>query len=77
MKAHDLARLLLAGNNYDAVHVWDGASRANIEHVWETKSGHIATADHDMVVYYDEDRPVEGPSEKENKHWRTPEAPKE
>lgn len=72
MKAHDLAKILLKGNNLEVVHIWDGAAHTNIEHVWETSNGKIATADNNEVVYYDEDRPVGSPSQQEDEYWRTP-----
>lgn len=77
MKAHELAKRLLDGPDIDVVHIWDGAARTGIEHVWETLDGNIATADHDMAVYYDGDRPKEGPTVKEQPRWCTPEDPGE
>jgi hypothetical protein len=75
MKAHEIARILLAGKDLEVVHVWDGSARTTIEHIWETKGGEIATSDFDMVVYRDRDRPLQGPLVEEVEYWCSPEDP--
>ena len=75
MKAHELARLLLQGKDLDVVHIWDGAGRTDINHVWETKGGRIATSDNLEMVYYDDDRPLDAPNEEEEKYWKSPGRP--
>lgn len=50
-------------------HVWDGAARTEIECVWLDRSGKICTSDDGEVVYSDEDRPINAPSEKDFKYW--------
>ncbi len=52
-------------------HVWDGASRTLIEHVWLARSGEVCTADGGMVVYSDEDRSETAPTSKEKPYWKT------
>jgi len=52
-------------------HVWDGASRTIIQHVWLARSGEVCTADSCMNVWCDEDRPVMGPTCKEESNWKT------
>ncbi len=61
----------------DAVvdHLWDGAPRTRINLVWLSRSGHVITSDYDEVCYYDEARPKDAPSEKDEPHWTTPERP--
>ena len=53
----------------EVAHIWDEALRTNIELVWLSKSGIVATSDFGMVVYNDEDRPISAPTEKEDKYW--------
>lgn len=71
MKAHELAEILLSLPDVEVKHVWDGAARTTINHVWFAKGRFIATADHGEVVYSDEDRPVDVPTKKEARYWHT------
>ena len=52
-------------------HIWDGAARTNIEHIWLSNCGEVCTADGEMRVGYDEDRPVAGPTCEEEPYWKT------
>ena len=70
-----IAELSKMPQDADVSHLWDGASRTNIELVWLSKGGYVVTSDWDMVAYHDEDRPLDAPSEKENPHWRSEESP--
>lgn len=53
-------------------HIWDGAIRTNIELVWLSRGGIVATCDFGMVVYADENRPMSAPTEKEVRYWYSP-----
>ncbi len=53
-------------------HLWDGALRTEIEHVWLTPVGTVGTGDNDDVCYDTDDRPVGSPSESEDRYWKTP-----
>lgn len=59
----------------EVFHIWDGAARTGIEHVFVSKSGNVMTSDNNQVVYADEDRPLDAPSEKEEPYWYTNEIP--
>ena len=53
-------------------HVWDGALRTQINHVWLARSGAVATADDGEVCYDTEDRPADAPTEEEDQYWKAP-----
>lgn len=55
----------------DVGHVWDGELRTQINCVWETNSGAVATSDFNAVVYSQESRPIGAPTEEEDRYWRT------
>ena len=48
-------------------HVWDGAARTEIDHVWFTEDGRVLTGQCDEMVYDTEDTPIG-----EGKDWRVP-----
>ncbi len=54
------------------LHLWDGALRTAIEHVWLTRTGVVGTGDHDEVCYDTDDRPLEAPSQEQERYWATP-----
>jgi len=54
------------------LHLWDGAPRTGIEHVWLSKGGDVITADNDMVCYSTESRPINAPTSSESEYWHTP-----
>ena len=58
----------------DAVvlHVWDGSARTEINFVWLSRGGDVITADYDMVCYHTEQRPIDAPTEEEDRYWSTP-----
>lgn len=58
-------------------HLWDGRLRTEIEHVWLTRSGVVATADNNAVCYDTEDRPVDAPTSEQDLYWNTPDQPNE
>lgn len=58
--------------NAEVSHIWDGAARTTIEHVWLANSGEVVTADRLEVVYDDEDRPVGAPKSVDQPYWKTP-----
>mgnify|MGYP000700415745 CR=1 FL=1 len=53
-------------------HIWDGAARSQIAHVWLAKSGHVMTIDQQQVVYDDQDRPASAPPSHETRYWQSP-----
>lgn len=40
------------------LHLWDGAARTEIKHVYLSKRGDVVTSDDDMVYYDSEDGPM-------------------
>ena len=62
MKAHELAKMLLALPDVEVKHVWDGCARTTIEYIWVAQGDEggefIATADKDEAVYDKEDKPA-------------------
>ena len=73
MKVKELIeKLQQMDQDVEVWHLYDGALRGNINHVYMGKTGLCVTADHDEVAYYDDARPVNAPSEKDVKHWNTP-----
>jgi len=56
----------------DVSHLWGGALRTYIEHVYMGKTGSCVTAESDMVAYSDEARPIDAPSSKQDPYWHTP-----
>ncbi len=53
-------------------HLWDGELRTEIEHVWLTRDGRVATADGGMVCYTEDSSPLDAPTEQEDRYWETP-----
>jgi hypothetical protein len=58
----------------EVLHLWDGHLRTGIEHVWLTRDGRVGTGDHGEVCYDTEERPVDAPTQEENRYWATPKA---
>ena len=54
-------------------YVYDGAIRGDIAHVWLARSGVVAMADVEDVVYCTEDRPKDAPTKEEDRYWQTEE----
>ena len=48
------------------------AAMTEIQFAYLSKSGTIVTSDYRMVCYNDEDRPVNAPSEEQDRYWETP-----
>lgn len=59
----------------EVTHIWDGEPRTHIELVWLTKCGFVATSDYNELVYSDNNRPINAPTERDNKYWRTIQKP--
>jgi hypothetical protein len=57
------------------MHAWDGYLRTEIQHVWLSRDGQVATADFDEVVYDTGARPLDAPTEEEHAYWKTPRKP--
>ncbi len=73
MKVKDLIEeLKKMDQEADVFHLWDGALRTSIEHVYMGKSGVCVTADKGMVAYSDEARPENAPRAYEDHYWKTP-----
>lgn len=51
-------------------HLWDGAVRSHIDTVYLAKSGVVVGAPKGEPAYYDEDRPKDAPSEKQDGYWK-------
>ena len=58
-------------------HLWDGATRTEINVVYFAKSGEVVTADYDQDAYDCADRPTWAPSKYEQTYWSTMENPNE
>jgi hypothetical protein len=56
-------------------HLWDGALRTEINHVWLARCGVVATADDEQVCYDSDERPMDSPTTGEDRYWQTPDAP--
>lgn len=56
----------------DVFHLWDGELRTAIEHVWLSRDGVVGTADFNQVLYTGDSRPIDAPTEQENRYWSTP-----
>jgi hypothetical protein len=56
----------------EVLHLWDGAPRTGIEHVWLARSGDVMTADDEMVAYDTDARPLDAPTAEEDEYWKTP-----
>ena len=54
------------------MHLWDGAARTEINHVWLSRSGDVITADNNMVCYNTSERPEDAPSVEQVRYWYTP-----
>jgi len=52
-------------------HLWDGAARTRIEHVWFARGGYVVTADFAEPCHNDADRPAWAPTTHEEKHWES------
>lgn len=59
------------------VHLWDGAARTTIEHVWLARNGEVVTADYGEFCYSTETRPLDAPDEEQQWHWATPAKPQD
>ena len=57
----------------DVWHLWDGALRTEINHVWLTREGDVGTGDHSEPCYSEDERPIDAPDEKQDPYWLTPE----
>jgi hypothetical protein len=76
MKVHQLIKVLQSmPQEAFVLHLWDGAPRTAIEHVWLSRDGIVITADCGMHCYANEDRPSNAPTQKEDSMWYTPSEP--
>lgn len=53
-------------------HLWDGRVRTKIQHVWLARNGSVVTSDYEMVCYDGDQRPIDAPTEEQERHWYTP-----
>ena len=73
MNAGELIKALQSlPQDAEVFHVWDGEPRTGINHVWLSRGGEVMTADYGMPCYSDEHRPLDAPTEEEERHWETP-----
>jgi hypothetical protein len=73
MKVSELIeRLQKMPADAEVFHLWDGALRTAIQHVWLTRAGTVGTGDNNAVCYDTEDRPVDAPTEQDDRYWSTP-----
>ena len=56
----------------DVLHLWDGAARSGIKHVWLARNGSVVTADNAEVCYYTDDRPLDAPTSEQAPYWQSP-----
>ena len=56
----------------EVAHLWDGAPRTLINHVWLARDGYVVTADDRMVCYETGARPINAPTEEEDRYWESP-----
>lgn len=56
-------------------HLWDGALRTEINYVWLARNGVVGTADYQHVCYDTDERPVDAPTEEQDRYWDTPSEP--
>jgi len=56
----------------EVTHLWDGAARTTIEHVWLSNNGYVVTADFNEVCYMKADQPKSSQSQR---YWMTPKKP--
>ena len=58
-------------------HLWDDELRTEVEVevVYLSRSGKVVTSDFNVVCYTGKSRPVDAPTEDEDKHWSTPKNP--
>ena len=59
----------------DVTHLWDGAPRTGIEHVWLARAGFVVTSDYDEVCYDDDARPESAPTRAVERYWHSPQKP--
>ena len=70
MKVHELISILeRMPRDSDVWHLWDGAARTEIVHVWLTADGRVITADEREPCYDAKDRP---PWAQDTRDWSTP-----
>lgn len=73
MKVRDLiTELEKMPQDSEVMHLWDGEPRTTIEMVYLSRGGAVITADFGEVCYSTEARPVDAPTEQEDKYWETP-----
>ena len=73
MKVGELIKVLeTMPHDAELFHLWDGEARTHIEHIWLSRDGDVITADHGMVCYSTETRPMDAPTSEEDRYWSTP-----
>ena len=78
MKVSELIEKLKAmKQDANDLHLWDGELRTGIEIVYMGKTGICVTSDYDMVAYSNQCRPVDAPTEGDDRYWATPREPDE
>lgn len=78
MKVSELIEKLKAmPQDAEVRHLWDGAARTEIKHVWLTREGVVVTADDGEACYNTPDRPADAPTVEQDRYWRTPSPPDE
>jgi hypothetical protein len=53
------------------MHLWDGGTYTEINHVWLARNGSVVTADDEMVCYRTDDRPTDAPTAEIEPFWFT------
>ena len=76
MKVQDLIEVLktMPQDAY-VLHLWDGAPRTAIEHVWLSRDGIVITADCGEHCHSEEDLPVGAVTDGPHRLWYTPTTP--
>lgn len=57
-------------------YIYDGAAYGNTDLVWQTRGGNVRICSYAHNVYSTKNRPLDAPTQEEQKYWSTPDDPK-
>jgi hypothetical protein len=76
MKVSDLIEVLkLMPPTATVGYVYDGHVRGSADLAWLSRGGEVVLSGYNEVLYGNDERPVDAPTEKEDRYWRTPRGP--
>lgn len=55
-------------------YIWDGVARTKADLTWLSRGGDVMICGYEELVYPDEERPIEAPSETDDPYWYSPDA---